>query len=260
MSPVQRPRSSATTARRKLAPHHRTASGPTARPRAPGHWAQHVSATTRERASAVPSTPTPTRPALQVRAHKAGCMRQRTAVPRTEQHQMSVFTVDLKNQPGELARLREAMAGGGINLVLLATARVEEGTGGVHRRRRGQRRRRCSSMQTPGPMRPALTIRMENQPGVGAATFRELADVGVNVDLLLPVRVSDDLFFAVSCVDDADKTRRELGAQVTAWVLRAVGHAVRSVRRARTQRGRRRTPPWPAGSQHTRSPARPAHS
>jgi len=54
-------------------------------------------------------------------------------------------------------------------------------------------------------MRPALTIRMENQPGTGAATFRKLANAGVNADLLLPVRVSDALFFAVICVDDQDK-------------------------------------------------------
>jgi hypothetical protein len=41
---------------------------------------------------------------------------------------MSVFTLGLKNQPGELARLRKAMAGRGINLVLSATARGAEGT------------------------------------------------------------------------------------------------------------------------------------
>ena len=63
-------------------------------------------------------------------------------------------------------------------------------------------------------MRPALTIRMENQPGTGAATFRKLADAGVNADLLLPVRVSDALFFAVICVDDQDKAREALGTQV----------------------------------------------
>jgi hypothetical protein len=63
-------------------------------------------------------------------------------------------------------------------------------------------------------MRPALTIRMENQPGTGAATFRKLADAAVNTDLLLPVRVSDELFFAVICVDDADKARSALGGQV----------------------------------------------
>ena len=38
---------------------------------------------------------------------------------------MSVFTVDLKNQPGELARLCEAMAGRGVNLILCATTRGE---------------------------------------------------------------------------------------------------------------------------------------
>jgi hypothetical protein len=43
-------------------------------------------------------------------------------------HQTSVFTVDLNNQPGELARLCEAMAGAGVNLVLSATIRGEGDT------------------------------------------------------------------------------------------------------------------------------------
>jgi hypothetical protein len=38
-------------------------------------------------------------------------------------HQMSVFTVELNNQPGELARLCQAMASGGVNLLLCATTR-----------------------------------------------------------------------------------------------------------------------------------------
>ena len=41
---------------------------------------------------------------------------------------MSLFTVDLQNQPGELARPCAAMAGSGVNLVLWATARGESGT------------------------------------------------------------------------------------------------------------------------------------
>src|SRR6266702_6865475 len=48
--------------------------------------------------------------------------------PRTEERQMSVFTVDLKNQPGELARLCAAIAGRGVNLILCATTRGEDGT------------------------------------------------------------------------------------------------------------------------------------
>jgi hypothetical protein len=62
--------------------------------------------------------------------------------------------------------------------------------------------------------RPALSVRMENRPGVGAATFRRLANANVNMDLLLPVRISDELFFAVICVDDVDAARRALGDQV----------------------------------------------
>jgi hypothetical protein len=60
-------------------------------------------------------------------------------------------------------------------------------------------------------MRSTLTVRMQNLPGVGAATFRKLADAGVNVDLLLPVRISDELFFAVICVDNVDAAGAALG-------------------------------------------------
>ena len=123
---------------------------------------------------------------------------------------MSVFTVNLKNQPGELARLCEAMASRGINLVLSATARGEHGTVVFIADDEASAETVLQEADIGYTMRPALTIRMENQPGAGAATFRKLANAG----LLLPVRVSDDLFFAVICVDDTDKARRALGAQV----------------------------------------------
>ena len=127
---------------------------------------------------------------------------------------MSAFTVELDNQPGELARLCEAMADGGINLVLCATTRGEEGTVAFIADDEASAETALQQADIGYTMRPALTIRMENQPGVGAATFRKLADAGVNAELLLPVRVSDALFFAVICVDDADKARGALGVQV----------------------------------------------
>ena len=127
---------------------------------------------------------------------------------------MSVFTVDLKNQPGELARLCEAMAGRGVNLILCATTRGEDGTVAFVADDESSAETALTGAGVAYTTRPALTIRMENQPGAGAATFRKLADVGVNADLLVPVRVSHDLFFAVVCVDDLDKARRALGVQV----------------------------------------------
>ena len=127
---------------------------------------------------------------------------------------MSVFTVDLKNQPGELARLCEAIAGRGVNLILCAMTRGEDGAVAFLADDEASAETALADAGIGYKRRPALTIRMENQPGAGAATFRKLADAGVNTDLLVPVRVSDDLFFAVICVDDPDKARRALGVQV----------------------------------------------
>ena len=127
---------------------------------------------------------------------------------------MSVFTVDVKNQPGELARVCEAMAGRGVNMVLSATTRGDSATVVFIADDEASAEAALRDAGLAYTVRPALTIRMENQPGTGAATFRKLADAGVNADLLLPVRVSDDLFFAVLCVDDQEKARLALGAQV----------------------------------------------
>ena len=127
---------------------------------------------------------------------------------------MSVFTVTLPDRCGELARLCEAMADSGINLVLCATTRD---AGGMVAFIADDEAGAQAVLQDTGlrfATRPALTIRMDHQPGTGAATFRKLADAGVTTDLLLPVRISDSLFFAVICVDDPDKAVRALGEQV----------------------------------------------
>ena len=154
---------------------------------------------------------------------------------------MSVFTVDLANQPGELARLCEAMAGRGINLVLSAIAREDAGTVAFIADDEAGAREVLDGAGLQYAMRPALTIRMENQPGTGAATFRKLASAGVNADLLLPVRVSDALFFAVICLDDQDKARQALGAQVIPPGPRPVAlAAVPGPGPARGRGGRRR--------------------
>jgi hypothetical protein len=106
------------------------------------------------------------------------------------------------------------MADRGINLVLSAMAREDGATVAFIADDEDGAETVLEDVGLRYAMRPALVIRMENQPGTGAATFRKLADAGVNADLLLPVRVSDELFFAVICVDDQDKARRALGAQV----------------------------------------------
>jgi hypothetical protein len=127
---------------------------------------------------------------------------------------MSAFTVELDNQPGELARLCEAMASSGVNLLLCATT---HGTSGVVAFIADDEAAAQAALEGAGIqylIRPAVTVKMANLPGAGAATFRKLADAGVNVDLLLPVRISDDEFYAVICADDPAAAEDALGGQV----------------------------------------------
>src|SRR6266540_4156631 len=116
---------------------------------------------------------------------------------------MSAFTVAVKNQPGELARVCAAMAEHGGNGTIAFIADDEAAA-----------RTALDRAGIEFTERPALTVRMENVPGAGAATFRRLADAGVNMDLLLPIRVSNEQFFAVICTDDVDAASRALGEQI----------------------------------------------
>ncbi|HLI41169.1 MAG TPA: ACT domain-containing protein [Streptosporangiaceae bacterium] len=127
---------------------------------------------------------------------------------------MSVFTVEMEDRPGQLARLCEAMAANNVNLVLSAMGRGDEGTVAFVADDEAAAQAALTDAGLGYTMRPALTIRMENQPGAGAAAFRKLADAGINTSLLLPIRVSEELFFAVICVDDEEKARHALGDQI----------------------------------------------
>jgi hypothetical protein len=127
---------------------------------------------------------------------------------------MSAFTVEFENQPGELARLCEAMATRGVNIVVCGVAHGDSGSVAFIADDEMAARTALEGAEIEFDERPALTVRMDNVPGAGAATFRKLADAGVNVDLLLPVRVSADEFLAVICAEDLDAVVDALGDQV----------------------------------------------
>jgi hypothetical protein len=127
---------------------------------------------------------------------------------------MSAFTVEFDNQPGELARLCEAMAARGVNIVVCGAAHGDAGTVGFIADDETAARAALEAAQIEYDEHEALTVRMDNVPGAGATTFRRLAHAGVNVNLLLPVRVSTDEFLAVICADDLDAAAGALGDQV----------------------------------------------
>ena len=127
---------------------------------------------------------------------------------------MSAFAVSLEDQPGELARLCEAMADSGVNLLLCATTYSGSGVVAFIADDEASAQEVLETVGMEYLMRPALTVKLDNLPGAGAAAFRKLANAGVNVDLLLPVLISDELFFAVVCVDDEAAARAALGDRV----------------------------------------------
>jgi hypothetical protein len=131
-----------------------------------------------------------------------------------KEHGMSAFTVQLKSRPGELARLCEAMAARGVNLVLCGMSHGDTGTVAFIADDEAAARTALERAGMEFSERPALTVRMDNVPGAGAATFRRLANADVNMELLLPIRVSNEQFFAVICVDDVDAASRALGEQI----------------------------------------------
>ena len=127
---------------------------------------------------------------------------------------MGAFTVDMDNQPGELARLCEALAERGVNMLLCATTGGAKGVVVFIADDEAAAQAALASASIGYQLRPAITARMHNVPGAGAATFRRLADAGVNLEFLLPVRISDDEFYAVIAVDDPAAAEAALGEQV----------------------------------------------
>jgi hypothetical protein len=127
---------------------------------------------------------------------------------------MSAFTVEFGNQPGQLARLCEVMAARGVNIVVCAAAHGDTGTVAFIADDEIGARTALQDAEIEYDERRALTIQMENVPGAGAKTFRKLSDAGVNIDVLLPVRVSAEEFLAVICADDLDAAAGALGDQI----------------------------------------------
>src|SRR5215472_6534783 len=88
---------------------------------------------------------------------------------------MSVFTAELDNRPGELARLCEAMAGRGVNLLLCATTHGGSGVVAFIADDEAAAQAVLAGAGIEYLLRPALTVKMENLPGAGAAAFRKLS-------------------------------------------------------------------------------------
>ena len=84
---------------------------------------------------------------------------------------MSAFTVELTNKPGELARICQVLANANVNLILSGTAHGDSGTAAFIADDEAAARETLQAEGIEFTERTALTVRMDNTPGSGAATF-----------------------------------------------------------------------------------------
>lgn len=132
---------------------------------------------------------------------------------------MIAFIVDLQDQPGELARVAEAIAQKGINItgftgataggrgaVMLVT-NDEEGT------RRALADAGCTVRESE-----LVTASLEHKPGSLAAAARTLADAGINIAGAMPVAMSEGKVSIAFATDQPAKARGLIGSNEPAGI------------------------------------------
>lgn len=127
---------------------------------------------------------------------------------------MSLFVVQMKNSPGELAAVLDTLAAAEVNVMLTAVTGDDRGTVLFVGDDDAATRAAFTEADVAYDERSSLVIRVENRPGVGAVFSRQLADAGVNIDFLLPLEVDRGLATLVLVVDDEDRARGVLGDRV----------------------------------------------
>ena len=123
---------------------------------------------------------------------------------------MNVFTVFLKNQPGELADLAEAVAARGANMMLCAVTIGSNGIVALSADNDEAVRSALEGMSVEFNERTALRVRLDDRPGMAAMLARKLSDANVNMELLLPVVICDGKVDLAVCVSDDAAARTAL--------------------------------------------------
>jgi hypothetical protein len=127
---------------------------------------------------------------------------------------MNLFSVELKNQPGELAHLGDVCAQRGVNLQLAGVVTGHHGTVLFTASDEPSVRTALEGAGIEFTERPAMQVKVPDQPGEAAKFGRKLADAGVNIAGLLEVSICQgEVIFAIA-VDKLDEARAALGDQV----------------------------------------------
>jgi hypothetical protein len=127
---------------------------------------------------------------------------------------MILFTVDLKNQPGELAHLGESLGQRGVNIELGGVTAGDRGLVYFTASDEDAARAALDAASVAYTEHPALQIKCADRPGEAGRFARKLADTNINIEGLLPMSICGGEVIFAAAVDRPDEARRLLGEQV----------------------------------------------
>jgi hypothetical protein len=130
---------------------------------------------------------------------------------------VNAFLVELKNQPGALAQVTEAIAQKGIDIVSFSGATSgSSGTVALITNDESATRRVLADGGFTVREIELVTAALAQRPGTLAAAARRLADAGVNIEAALATGMSDRGVHVAFATDDPARARQALGDQVLA--------------------------------------------
>jgi hypothetical protein len=127
---------------------------------------------------------------------------------------MNAFIVDLKNKPGEFAKVADALANKGINISGFAGVTAGD-TGAVVLVAEDESGTREALNQGQWTYRSVelVTGSFADKPGTLAAAAHALADAGINVEAALPIGMGGGMVQVAFATDNPSKARGLLEAQ-----------------------------------------------
>ena len=125
---------------------------------------------------------------------------------------MNAFIVDLKNKPGELAKVAEAIAAKGIDLRGVTGATCgDSGTVTLITNDEAGTKRALTEGQWKFRPIELVTATLADKPGSLAQATRRLADAGINIEAALPTGMSGGKVQVAFATDNPVKAREAFG-------------------------------------------------
>lgn len=131
---------------------------------------------------------------------------------------MNTFIVDLKNKPGELAKITEAIAQNGIDITAFSGSTCgDSGTLAFVTNDDAGTRQALADGQWKYHTTELVEASLPNRPGSLAEVARRLANAGVNIEAAFPVGMTTGDVHVAFATDNPSKAKQALGELVGAY-------------------------------------------